>query len=334
MSFFNTKEEVLDIELTPYGKLLLSKGMWKPAYYEFYDDDVIYDSQYAGYTEGQEKTQERIKETPRKKVQYTFEGADTRYKEYLKQIREAKSSGIDSSNTKKLLEALNATTEKRKNFSLSSLPLARSKNNSSKLPAWNAKILNGEISSITSSVSVSGLPNNANIINLEPTYYKLTGKSIDVRTTNQQSESVFEDDMYVDIQEDFLLLHIKEENVDMLKENFDLFIYEIEETENGEIEKPLFFEKKEKSIVNNILLDEEDVAVSEREESDNSYANHYFSISFDKDISNSLLGGFLTDKEKQILTIKDGYKFSEVSRRAATPAGKLPSIPETDLEDC
>ena len=161
MSFFNTKEEVLDIELTPYGKLLLSKGMWKPAYYEFYDDDVIYDSQYAGYTEGQEKTQERIKETPRKKVQYTFEGADTRYKEYLKQIREAKSSGIDSSNTKKLLEALNATTEKRKNFSLSNLPLARSKNNSSKLPAWNAKILNGEISSITSSVSVSGLPNNA-----------------------------------------------------------------------------------------------------------------------------------------------------------------------------
>jgi len=46
MVFFNTKEEVIDIELTPYGKHLLSQGKWKPVYYEFYDDDILYDSKH------------------------------------------------------------------------------------------------------------------------------------------------------------------------------------------------------------------------------------------------------------------------------------------------
>ena len=32
MSFFDSKEEVLNIELTSYGKLLLSKGILKPVY--------------------------------------------------------------------------------------------------------------------------------------------------------------------------------------------------------------------------------------------------------------------------------------------------------------
>jgi len=334
MSFFNKKEEVIDIELTPYGKILLSQGKWKPAYYEFYDDDIIYDTNYAGYVEGQEKTQQRIKETPRKKVQYTFEGADIRYKEYLRQIRESGDKSIDSSNTKNLLNALNSTLEKRKNFSLSSLPLAKSKITSDKMPSWNVKVLNGEISSSSDSVSVTGLPNNANILNLETTYYKLSGKNIEEQSANQIGEKIFPDDMYVDIEDDYILLHIKEENVDMLKENFDLFIYEIEETENGIEEKPLYFEQQDRKIVNNILVDDLE-KTSQRQVGDITYANHYFSISVDKEISNSLLGQFLNEKEKQILTIKDGYKFTEVSTKAITPVRKLPFISEeTDFEDC
>jgi len=48
MKFFNPKEEVLDIQLTQQGKRLLSMGKFKPKYYAFYDDDIIYDSSYAG----------------------------------------------------------------------------------------------------------------------------------------------------------------------------------------------------------------------------------------------------------------------------------------------
>lgn len=84
MEFFDRKEEVLDIELTQYGKYQLSIGQFKPTYYAFFDDDVIYDTQYqgdppkdddtgiAGPTENQKDSEDRIKETPRIKVQHNF----------------------------------------------------------------------------------------------------------------------------------------------------------------------------------------------------------------------------------------------------------------------
>ena len=41
--FFDKKEDVMDIQLTQYGKHLLSKGEFSPTYYAFYDQDIIYD---------------------------------------------------------------------------------------------------------------------------------------------------------------------------------------------------------------------------------------------------------------------------------------------------
>tara|TARA_R100000315_G_C5231666_1_gene142721 strand:- start:253 stop:1779 length:1527 start_codon:yes stop_codon:yes gene_type:complete len=48
--FLNKKEQVFDIKLTGYGNYLLSIGKFKPAYYEFFDDNIIYDKRYAMYT--------------------------------------------------------------------------------------------------------------------------------------------------------------------------------------------------------------------------------------------------------------------------------------------
>ena len=41
MEFFNKKEEVIDLQLTQYGKYLLSLGKFKPVYYAFYDDGIV-----------------------------------------------------------------------------------------------------------------------------------------------------------------------------------------------------------------------------------------------------------------------------------------------------
>ena len=40
MEFFDSKEEVIDLQLTQFGRHLLSKGKFKPVYYSFFDDDV------------------------------------------------------------------------------------------------------------------------------------------------------------------------------------------------------------------------------------------------------------------------------------------------------
>jgi len=56
MTFFNKKEEVLDIKLTQFGKQLLSTGRFKPVYYAFYDDNILYDSEHASFEEVQNDT--------------------------------------------------------------------------------------------------------------------------------------------------------------------------------------------------------------------------------------------------------------------------------------
>jgi len=94
MEFFDRKEEVIGVELTQFGKHLLSVGKFKPAQYAFFDDDILYDIKYSstgsasdgGFDstershiyEKQNVSETRIKETPRIKTQYNFSDLEKR----------------------------------------------------------------------------------------------------------------------------------------------------------------------------------------------------------------------------------------------------------------
>ena len=68
MTFFNQKENILELKLTDYGESLLSQGKFKPEYYSFSDDSVNYIFSSSG--EGQNDIDGRIKlETPYLRVQ-------------------------------------------------------------------------------------------------------------------------------------------------------------------------------------------------------------------------------------------------------------------------
>ena len=54
---FDKKEEVLDVILTREGRQFMAEGRFKPAFYEFYDADIIYEAQN---DETQNASQERI----------------------------------------------------------------------------------------------------------------------------------------------------------------------------------------------------------------------------------------------------------------------------------
>jgi hypothetical protein len=71
--FFNQKEEVINIELTPFGKEQFSKGIFSPAFYAFYDGSIIYDGEYVNITETQNQITNRITtETPKLKPNTKF----------------------------------------------------------------------------------------------------------------------------------------------------------------------------------------------------------------------------------------------------------------------
>ena len=81
MSFFNKKEDVLEVELSPHGRYLLSIGKLKPAFYAFMDDDVLYDTIAAtgSLAESNHEVKNRIlAETPSLKPQRTFVNSDSR----------------------------------------------------------------------------------------------------------------------------------------------------------------------------------------------------------------------------------------------------------------
>ena len=95
-TFFDRKEEVIDLKLTRYGRTLLSLGKFKPEYYSFYDDDLIYDNQFGGHPpvtgsldslEEQNNIAKRIKETPRIKIQTAFSGVETEITELNEHFR-------------------------------------------------------------------------------------------------------------------------------------------------------------------------------------------------------------------------------------------------------
>ena len=73
--FINRQEEVLEIELTPYGKHLFSQGKFDPQFYSFYDDDILYDGACGGLLETQNDIVTRIKNTERLSLYSNFSGS-------------------------------------------------------------------------------------------------------------------------------------------------------------------------------------------------------------------------------------------------------------------
>ena len=81
MSYYDKKQEVIDIQLTQYGKIALSQGRFRPHSYGFFDDDIIYDVSYIGFSEEQNSSQDRILTFARKKPALSIYGSETKINE-------------------------------------------------------------------------------------------------------------------------------------------------------------------------------------------------------------------------------------------------------------
>jgi len=287
MRFFDTKEEVLDIQLTPYGKHLLSKGKWKPVYYEFYDDDIIYDSLYAGIQEAQEGTIERIKNTKRVKTQYTF-----------------KSPATGSFLSKE------SSVEKRNEISTNCLPLGDSSLIKNSYPSLAIKTYSGEID--TEKESNVGVANGAFEISLKNLEYIISkGETTNIEDTSG-IQRVYEDGTFIQVKEKEILIDISELGVDAKTENFEISFMETDEQGN-EIRKIYFIDEQEPTkVVNNVLFDNEDYEKYREKNLNNdfetkSFINYFLDVSIDKEIDENTLCKYLSKEQILKLKIVDGY---------------------------
>ena len=265
MKFFDPKEEVLDIQLTQYGKRLLAKGKLKPMYYAFFDDDILYESKAGGIIEDQNAAQKRIKEeTPRIHTQHVYEGIRTNINQ--------ESSTIDATYQYQSLKE----SEK-----ILGLPLGESALSGNMAPAWNVTLYHNEIRSsdsyITSSGGILRIPQLVTRIEPETfiTYenieledkqleyisdsypnmqenmdqgaqFEVEGNILDNGNgmPDEASETYEIDKSFILIKKDGVFLDISEKNTEYLRQNFDIevFISDVEGTEEKNTKKLYFTE--------------------------------------------------------------------------------------------
>lgn len=286
MTFFDKKQDVLKIELTPYGRSLLSNGKLMPKYYAFFDDDIVYDISAIGGTEDQDAIKNRIlNETPRLRPQRDLTSPEN----LISNFERSESSSRPFSDVQ-----LNYLTE----------PLGTSDGTERNASSWHLTTILGEIDSSESTYDVSGsylrqIPQ----VNMTLEYKMEVRNVRDDSPVRGQASSptlpvsrVFEDGTYLQIEDEQIITRIIEENGFTFKEGLEIeaFIYEDEEKI-----LPLKMTPQTKSIVNDMLVDEIDEKFIEV---DKTYLEYWMSIFFDEDIPDSdLCKGISKLKKEDIL---------------------------------
>lgn len=302
MKFFNPKEEVLDIKLTNYGRHLLSKGLLKPTFYSFMDDNVLYDPKYgdSSSTESKNDAEGRIQdETPLLRSQGIFSGRD----EYL-------FDGVGD-----IADRIRLSTYEK--MTVMPFSLGTSALDSTKTPAIRMQFLEGEIKDLefNSTGSTRATKTGAASSALSHQLLKIPQIEMDVEykitvappnTPEKRFEvdpaltpgTLYSDGNEVLVGPEQIIIVAEEINAPFDFHNFDIEVYEItdEFDVNGEqIKVPLNFVKPLEMVENNILLDKEEAEVKAGRINgaspalDPTFVSYYFDINVDSEISETII---------------------------------------------
>lgn len=295
MKFLNSKEEVLDIELTQYGKYLLSKGKFNPEYYAFFDTDVLYDGTYAGLNEAQNNVHDRVKETPQLESQYLFHGVETEVSKINQFIR---MGGVDAEGRFKELNSKKIQQTPERHYSLTA-PLGTISLDSVSAPAWFLDVRDGEISGTT--YFKSGDHPTLKIPQIDMTdleYQTMIKKQAiesdsEVRTDLGLLTNSFPDGSFIDVVEDEITIDVLEFNSINGSENFEIEVFAIEDENVATNEKenliPLFFASKKLQLVKDGILLEENQINTETATLDTSSVEYFFEILTDEEVEDDIL---------------------------------------------
>ena len=228
MEFFNKKEEVLDFQLTEYGKNLLARGILRPAFYAFFDDNIQYDISGSGMSEHQNAANPRIQtETPQLKIARTRTSAETRVDSFLDLVEEGLQNSDPASNI--ALFEIEAFEQKGK---IAAYPIGRSSLNSEYNASWGLEVLsNPDITHAIRYMDSDGMIDNVPQLDITVDYETLF-RSGDM--TFDGISGFFEDStIFVALKENYLMLELLENNTDFEKENFEIEVYHSGSGTNG-----------------------------------------------------------------------------------------------------
>tara|TARA_B100000902_G_C27227243_1_gene872900 strand:- start:130 stop:1179 length:1050 start_codon:yes stop_codon:yes gene_type:complete len=339
MTFFDKKEEILEIKLSSFGKQKIAAGKFKPVYYAFFDDDILYDAARAGLTEDNNNIEPRIQEnTPSMRVQTSFTDLELRV---MKQTHDVLPNGtyqetnvMDLKNDPSVFQDTNGLRD--------TLPLGNSQLSNQHVASWNVHMLEGAYKSYTSTTQFLATPvapfrDQKPTINIPQIEVDLVVQPtlvekdfiglVDPETGRYVSTNPINDN-FIRLHDDYILLDVEELNVDLLNDSFSLEVYEIipaVETEGSiripEHLEPKLFRKEIQPIVDGILLDQNEIdAQISNAEINHNFAEYFFNISVDDNIDNKTKYEKIVAREMKGNIFDNNVGFEEYSQ---TPGGVL-----------
>ena len=304
MAFFDKKEEVMKMELTPYGRYLLSVGKLRPHYYAFFDDDIVYDSNWAGFYEPQKDIHDRIKEQTRKKPQPSNMSAEERVKKSNNVSRADAQTDVDRTE-------LARQEYSERNYVLP-LALGTSDQLYDYAPAWSVNMPNIGIKSNTQQITGSHASVRIPQVELEDILVVAKvedggSPSLDFDRCEDPFDDIqglqpFNDGTFISVQDDYILIDIEELNSEFKNENIEIEFFKsatkfpgLGQAAKQEVWEQLYFKEKVLEIDENGLLVDQEVDseeldnIREEQQIDNTFVAHYFQLLVDKEIPESVL---------------------------------------------
>jgi hypothetical protein len=279
MKFLDKKEQVLDIQMTQYGKRLLAKGNFKPHYYAFFDDDIIYDTAWIGYGEEQNESQGRILDAPRPETQYNFSGVETKVNEQDK------------------INFENAQNELNRESLLA--PLNTASPTSNYVPSWDVRLYEGEIDNSgqtykSGSLSLKIPQLSVNLVQdikisfsdeVVPEEFPF-GEPEGMSPEDDHPGYRFPDGTYhfLDDSRSSLFAKILEQNIDFEEDNYEIEVYK--QNPDDELERLYFLNDTKIYVKDGILLDEPEIV--QIVDFGPKYVEYYFDLLTDSEIPNEI----------------------------------------------
>ncbi len=272
-TFFDKKQDVISIELTPYGRHLLSLGRLKPAYYAFFDDDILYDAAAGGFTEDNTAIRKRIiEETPRLRPQRDIDspaGTITQSENYLsvKKIRRP-------------------STQQRVHFLTE--PLGTSDAAKDEPPRFKTSFIQGKITgSVHTTLTGSYYEKHITQINCDLEYTMSLGNTANdpkvrgrLSSLNKSVSDIKPDNTYIKIDDEQILVELLELNGFRFKDGLEVEVFLYDDVSGNETLRPLKFLPEQKSIVNDLMIDPVPTLVDPSPD----YVEHYFNFLTDNQI--------------------------------------------------
>ena len=285
--FINKKEQVFDLQLTPYAKYLMSIGKFKPVYYAFFDDNVLYDKNYAtaSATETQSDVDRRIKE-------------ETQYLETLvlfKDLETTKARNLDS-------EVDFILKPKTNRIRYPDSDLFKIENAigdgyydgpSQTAPSWKIAALNSKITS--SATYDTNTESDIPQISIESTYVKrVVNNSFvpDPQNVRQVSARTlgFIDQKAVELVSNDPVIYAEEVNTRTLMQNFDIEVFEIKTPSSRGVHaelKRLSFRKEKSNVENGFLIADSPIQ-GDTSELATDDVEYYFDVLLDENVNETL----------------------------------------------